>query len=289
MGKIIRAISVDGGIVCCAIDSTDMVAKAEQIHKTSATVTAALGRLMTAASMMGSMLKGKDDSITLRLNGKGPAGSVIAVSDSEGNARGYVQNPVVEIPLNQYGKLDVAGAVGKDGFLYVVKDLGLKDPYIGQTPIVSGEIAEDITQYYAVSEQIPTVCGLGVLVNADLSVLEAGGFLIQLLPGATEEVITRLEDNIKEIPSVTKMLSSGMTPEQIAFRVLNGFEPQVLDTAEVEYRCNCSKERVQKALISLGKEELTQMAGEQEITEVACHFCNQKYYFSRQELLKLAD
>ena len=184
MGKLIRCITSDGSVAALAADSTDVVGKAEKIHVTSAVTTAALGRLLTAASLMGSNMKGTDDSLTLKVNGGGPSGSVIAVADSGGNVRGYVQNPIVEIPLNKYGKLDVGGAVGKDGYLTVMKDLGLKEPYIGQVPLVSGEIAEDITSYYAVSEQIPTVCALGVLVDRDLSVKAAGGFLIQLLPMA---------------------------------------------------------------------------------------------------------
>ena len=233
MAQIVRTISRDGGVVCSAIDSTDIAAEAERIHKTSATVTAALGRLLTAGSLMGSMLKKKEESITLRLSGGGPAGLLLVVSDGEGNVRGTVDNPVVEIPLNSYGKLDVAGAVGREGTLSVVKDLGLKDPYVGQVPIVSGEIAEDITHYYAVSEQIPTVCALGVLVNPELTVRAAGGFLVQLLPGATEEEITRLEENVKALPAISKMIDSGMTPEEIAKKVLAGFEPEVLDRFEV--------------------------------------------------------
>lgn len=287
MAKIVRVISEDGGVVCTAIDSTDIVYEAEQIHKTSAAVTAAIGRLLTAASIMGCNLKGEEDSLTLRLAGNGPAGSIIAVSDYQGNVRGYVQNPIVELPLNQYGKLDVAGVVGKEGTLYVIKDIGLKEPYIGQSPIVSGEIAEDITNYYAVSEQIPTVCGLGVLVNTDLTVLAAGGYLIQLLPGATEETIEKLEKNIDGIPPVTKMVAEGMTPQQIAFRALAGFSPQVLDEFDTKYQCNCSKARVEKALVSLGKEELKRLAAEEEVTEVCCHFCNKKYQFSAKDLLKL--
>jgi molecular chaperone Hsp33 len=224
MGKIVRYITTDGSAFVIAGDTTDMVSKAENIHKTSAVTTAALGRLMTASSMMGVMLKGKDDSVTLRLNGGGPAGVVLAVSDSQGNARGYVENPVVEIPLNDKGKLDVRSAVGTDGFLYVMKDLGLKEPYVGNTQIVSGEIAEDITNYFAVSEQTPTVCALGVLVNPDLSVANAGGFMIQLLPGCPDEIITEIEQSIKDIDSVTTMLSKGMTPDDIAKRAMQGIE-----------------------------------------------------------------
>ena len=287
MGKLIRTIAQDGSAVCIAVDSTDIVAEMERIHKPSATVTAALGRLITAASIMGSMLKNETDSVTVRLSGGGPAGSLIAVSDSHGNPRGYVTNPVVEIPLNQYGKLDVAGAVGKEGTLSVIKDVGLPEMSTGSVPIVSGEIAEDITSYYAISEQTPTVCALGVLVNPDLTVKAAGGYLVQLLPGADEDAISRLEQNIKGIKPISAMVESGMTPEGISNIVLNGFEPQILDRANPVYRCTCSKKRVERALLSIGKEDLKKLAEEQETTEVNCHFCDKKYTFTRTELQDL--
>ena len=289
MGKLIRCITSDGSVAAMAIDSTDIVAAAEQIHVTSAVITAALGRLLTAASLMGSMLKGSDDSITLKINGGGPSGSIVAVSDSKGNVRGYAQEPIVEIPLNKYGKLDVGGAIGKNGYLFVMKDLGLKEPYIGQTPIVSGEIAEDITNYYAVSEQIPTVCALGVLVNPDLTVKVAGGYLIQLLPMADDSTITKLENNIKEIDSVTSMLDTGMTPFEILKRVMDGFDLEILDEETVSYKCNCTRDRVQKALLSVGYDDLIKMAEEDDITELSCHFCNKKYHFTSDEVRKLAE
>ena len=287
MGKLIRCITSCGEVMATAVDTTDIVNRAEQIHKTSAVVTAALGRLLTAGSMMGNMLKGKDDSITLRVNGDGPTGSLIVVSDFNGDVRGYVQNPVVELPLNEKGKLDVGGAVGKNGLLYVLKDLGLKEPFSGSVPLVSGEIAEDITSYYALSEQIPTVCALGVLVNPDLSVKAAGGYIIQLLPAASDKTIDKLEKSIMEMASVTSMLSDGMTPEEIVRTALKEFEVEVLYTQDVEYKCNCSKERVSQALISLGKEELTEMAQEKGETEISCHFCDKVYKFSSNELKKL--
>ena len=288
MSELVRMISVDGTLTVMAVDSTDIINRMEQIHQTSAVTSAALGRLLTAASMMGAVLKGKDHSITLRINGDGPAGSVIAVSDSSGNVRGYVSNPIVEIPLNEKGKLDVAGAVGKDGTLTVMKDLGMKEPYIGQIPIVSGEIAEDITNYYATSEQTPTVCALGVLVNPDLSIKAAGGFIIQLLPTAMDDTIDMVEECIKGIPSVTQMLTDGMTPEQICRSVLRLFELDFLDSSNPEYRCNCSKDRVAKALLTLGKEELREMAGDP-VTEISCHFCDKRYRFTPEEVLKLAE
>lgn len=284
MGKLIRCISVDGQVSVMAVDSTDMVSRAERIHEPSAVVTAALGRLLTAASMMGASLKGEKDSVTLRMNGNGPAGSVIAVSDSHGNARGYAANPVVEIPLNAKGKLDVAGAVGTQGTLYVMKDLGLRDPYIGQTPIVSGEIAEDITSYFAVSEQIPTVCALGVLVNPDLSVKAAGGFMIQLLPFADDSAINAVEKSLENIESVTAMISRGMTPLEICRRALKEMELDVLDETEVSYVCNCSEEKVKQALISTGRDALTEMAEDVKNTEVCCHFCDKKYIFTPQDM-----
>ena len=287
MGKLIRCITSCGEVMATAVDTTDIVGKAEQIHKTSAVVTAALGRLLTAGSMMGNMLKGKDDSITLRINGDGPTGSLIVVSDFNGDVRGYVQNPVVELPLNAKGKLDVGGAVGKNGLLYVLKDLGLKEPFSGSVPLVSGEIAEDITSYYALSEQIPTVCALGVLVNPDLTVKAAGGYIIQLLPAASDKTIDKLEKSIMKMASVTSMLSSGMTPEEIVKTALKDFEVEVLYTQDIEYKCNCSKERVSKALISLGKEELTEMAQEKDDIEISCHFCDKVYKFTPNELKKL--
>lgn len=288
MGKLIRCITSNGQVMATAVDTTDIVNRAEQIHTTSAVVTAALGRLLTAASMMGNMLKGRDNSLTLRIQGGGPVGSLIAVSDFNGDVRGYVTNPVVELPLNDKGKLDVGTAVGKEGNLYVIKDLGLKDPYNGTVPLVSGEIAEDITAYYALSEQTPTVCALGVLVNPDLSVKCAGGYIIQLLPAAEEATIDKLEDGIKDIESVTKMLMDGMTPEDIIRRALKNFETEVLYEQNIEYKCNCSKQRVEKALISMGKEELESMAAEMDGAEINCHFCDKVYKFTKGEIAALA-
>lgn len=287
MGKIVRYITEDGSAFVIACDSTDMVAQMERIHKTSATVTAGLGRLITATSMMGDMLKSKDDSITVRINGGGPCGDMIAVSDYQGNARAYVQNPIVEIPLNEIGKLDVKGAVGTDGQLYVVKDIGLKEPYVGQTPIVSGEIAEDITNYFATSEQTPSVCALGVLVNPDLSVKRAGGFIIQLLPSCPDEVISLIEKSISDIPSVTQMLEDGFTADDIAKRALKGINIDKLDESTMSYKCNCSKARVENALISTGLQNLTEMAESDEDTEVDCHFCDKKYVFKPSDIKAL--
>ena len=287
MGILKRAISKDASAVSMALDATDIVNEIEKIHQTSAVVTAALGRLSIAASMMGFGLKGKDDSISLKIDGGGPAGMLIAVSDGMGNVKSYVQNPVVEIPLNSVGKLDVAGAVGKDGTLTISKDLGLKEPYCGMVPIVSGEIGEDIANYFVSSEQVPTVCGLGVLVNPDLSVKCAGGFLIQLLPFADENCISTIENNVSKIKSVTDLFSSGKKPEEIALELLEGLEPNLLDESNPEYKCDCSRERTERILAGLGSEELKKLADEQPVTEVCCHFCGKKYTFSSAELLAL--
>lgn len=287
MARLTRAISKDGSVMAIAIDSTDIAAKIENIHKTSAVITAATGRLATAASMMGCMLKGENDSLTLRLSGGGPVGSIIAVSDSKGNVKAYPTNPVVELPLNSKGKLDVAGAVGTDGYLSVVRDLGLKEPYIGQTPIVSGEIAEDITSYYAVSEQVPTVCALGVLVNPDLTVRSAGGFLVQLLPFADESAIAEIEKNINAIKPVSTMIDEGLTPPDICKLLLKNLEPEILDESMPVYRCDCSKERIERALISMGREQLKELIEEDNGTEVCCHFCDKKYRYSKEDLENL--
>ncbi len=288
MGQLLRAISKNGGVACYVAQTTDVVARAEQIHTTSAVVTAALGRLLTAASIMGSTLKSEEASVTLRMMGDGPVGALIAVADWEGNVRGYAANPVVELPLNSFGKLDVGGAVGHTGTLSVVKDLGMGDPYVGQVPIVSGEIAEDITSYFAVSEQIPTVCALGVLVNPDLTVAAAGGYVAQLLPGAAEEDIARLEANIQKIPAISGLFAKGETPVQVMERVMEGLEPQILEETQVEYRCGCSRQRVERALASIPKEELLAMAEDPKETEVCCHFCDRKYYFTPEQLRELA-
>lgn len=287
MGKIVRCITVDGSVACMATDSTDIVSEMERIHKTSAVNTAALGRLLTGASLMGDMLKNRDDSLTLRINGSGPAGQLVAVSDSSGNVRGYIENPVVEIPLNSKGKLDVAGAVGHEGYLTVVKDMGMKEPYVGQVPIISGEIAEDITSYYAVSEQIPTVCALGVLVNPDLTVKAAGGFLINVLPFADDSVLDKLENAISELEPVTQMLINGLIPEDICRHVMKGFELDILDESDTSYKCTCSRERMERALISLGKKELEELSEDPE-TEISCDFCKRSYKFTSSQINALA-
>ena len=287
MGKLLRAITTDGAVLATVLDSTDMCSHAEQIHQSSATVTAAIGRLLTAASMMGAALKNDGDTVTLRISGKGPAGTVIAVSDAFGNARVSVVNPIVELPLNAQGKLDVGGAIGADGFLSVIRDSGVGEPQAGYSPIVSGEIGEDLTYFFAKSEQVPTVCALGVLVAPNLSVQAAGGYLLQLLPGAGEDTIERLEKTLTDVPAVSSMINDGFSGREILDRALAGFSYEVIEEREVAYRCDCSRERVERVLISLGREELGRLAREQEITNVECHFCEKNYAFTGPQLLDL--
>nr|MCR5717470.1 Hsp33 family molecular chaperone HslO [Oscillospiraceae bacterium] len=262
------------------------VSKIEQYHKPSAVVTAALGRLATAASLMGYGQKNEGDQLTLRVDGDGQIGSMVVVADSWGNVKCCADQYIVEIPLNAKGKLDVGGAVGM-GTLSVIKDLGLKEPYVGTIPLVSGEIAEDIANYYVTSEQIPTVLSLGVLVAPDLSVQCAGGFLIQLLPFADESCIPILEKNIAEMPHFTEMLKAGMTAEDIVLKCLDGLEPNLLDEAEPQYFCDCSRERTSRILISIGNDELNRLAETGENIEVCCHFCDKKYIFTPEEILSL--
>ena len=283
--NLLRGISENGGVVFYGVDSTDIVREMERLHKTSAVTTAALGRLLTAAAMMGAMLKGGRDTVTLQVNGGGPAGRLLAVADGSGHVKGYVQHPVVELPPRADGHLDVGGAVGKDGTLDVIRDLGLREPYIGQVPLVSGEIAEDVTRYFAISEQTPTVCALGVLVNADLSVQCAGGFIVQLLPGATEEEITQLEKNIAAMPAVTALLAQGKSVRDMLDMALDSFAPDVLDTSAAVYRCDCSEERVQRMLRSLGRKEVERLRDEDPRAEVDCQFCDKVYHVDLNELL----
>ncbi len=283
--NMVRAISENGGIVICAIDSTEIVRDMERIHKTSAVVSAALGRMLTAASLMGSWMKNPQDNLTLRMAGGGPAGVILAISDGDSNVRGYATYSGIELPLKANGKLDVGAAVGTNGTLSVMKDLGMKEPYIGQVPIVSGEIAEDVTAYYAASEQTPTVCSLGVLVNTDLSIQCAGGYLLQLLPGATEAEIAQIEANIKDLPQVTQLLSQGGSPYDMINTALKGFAPQILEEKTAEYMCKCSREKTEDILVGIGKEELLEMQKEDNNAKVECHFCNKTYLFNLEELI----
>lgn len=285
--QLVRGNSMDGAIRVFAAVSTDLVNEAQRIHHTYPVATAALGRTLTAAAIMGAGLKNEDDSITIQFKGDGPIERVIAVTDAKSFVRGYVGNPYVDLPLSEKGKLDVGRAVGK-GQLSVVRDLGLKEPYIGQVPIVTGEIAEDLTYYYAASEQIPTAMSLGVLVGTDNRAIAAGGFMLQLMPEADEALAAALEEKMKTIPPVTKMITDGMTAENILFAVTDGFD-MLMDNHIItpEYRCKCSKERMERALISIGKEELESIIKEQGEAELSCQFCDNKYRFTKAELEKL--
>lgn len=284
MDQIVRVIAKDAPVKAMAITGRALVERARQIHKTLPVVTAALGRSLMACSMMGDQLKGEGASVTLRIKGDGPMGSLTAVSDAQGNVRGFVQNPAVVLPLRPDGKLDVGGAVGK-GTLTVIKDLEMKEPYVGMVPLQTGEIAEDVTAYFAVSEQIPTACALGVLVDKDQSVLRAGGYLIQLLPGASEEDIEKVEEGVAKLGAVTAaLMREGMDAETLLRQVLPGFELETLERHPVEYKCYCSRERVVKALVSLGPDELRTLIEEQGKAELTCQFCDAVYEFSREEL-----
>ena len=282
--EIIRMLAKDAPVRASAITAKDMVERARQIHKTLPVATAALGRALMAASMMGDQLKEEDGSVTLRVKGDGPLGGITAVSDSAGNARGYVANPLVDLPLKGPAKLDVGSAVGHTGSLTVIKDLCLKEPYVGTVPLVSGEIAEDITSYFAESEQIPTACALGVLVDVDQSVLCAGGYLIQLLPGADDAAISAIERGIERVGPVTEALRGGLDARALLGRVLSEFQLEELSAEPVAYRCYCSRERVTRALISMGREELESLIREQGRAELTCQFCDKVYSFTKEEL-----
>lgn len=290
MDKILRTITSDGSLMASAIDSSQIVYTAQRIHGLSKTACAALGRLLTGASLMGNLLKTEGASLTLKINGGGPLGNLVAISDAHGNVRGYVDHPEVELPLKPNGKIDVGGGVGNQGRLAVIRDLGEKEPYIGQVELISGEIAEDLTNYYASSEQIPTVCALGVLVDKESGeAMLSGGLLIQALPGADNAALDRLERNIAKLDSVTTMLAKGLTPEEMCRAALEGFEVEILDQAPVHYVCNCSKERFARGLLTLGSRELLSLHGdEREEVETVCHYCNKKYVFTKAEIADLA-
>ena len=282
--RIIRAITSDGLVQAAAICSRDLTERARQIHKTLPVATAALGRALSGASLMGNALKGRGASLTLQIKGGGPLGTVLAVSDPEGNVRGYVTNPQVDLPLRADGKLDVGRAVGSEGTITVIKDLHMKEPYVGTVDLLGGEIAEDIAGYFVESEQIPTACALGVLVDRDQSVKSAGGYLIQLMPGAGEDTIARVEGGVMAAGNVSAMLERDPDPEHMLRTVLSDFEVKILESDPVEYRCACSRERVERALISLGKGELESMLREQGGCELTCQFCDSVYRVTAQDL-----
>ncbi len=283
---IVRGTAADNQIRVFAATTRNMVEHARQIHNTSPVATAALGRLMTAGAMMGSMMKGEKDILTLQIKASGPINGITVTADSKANVKGYVGNPDVIIPANDKGKLDVAGAVGI-GILNVIKDIGMKEPYVGQTALQTSEIAEDLTYYFATSEQIPSSVGLGVLMNKDNTVRQAGGFIIQVMPFAEDEVITALENKLSTVSSITSMLDAGMTPENILEELFEGLSLDIMDKVPTAFSCNCSRERVEKALISVGKSEIQSMIDDNEPIEMNCHFCNTKYVFEVEELKKI--
>ena len=280
---IVRATAAGAQIRAFACTTRELVETARRAHDTSPVVTAALGRLLSAGAMMGSMQKGEEDLVTLQIKGDGPVQGLLVTADSKGGVKGYANVPDVILPANDKGKLDVAGAVGS-GTLSVIKDMGLKEPYVGQTLLQTSEIAEDLTYYFAASEQVPSSVGLGVLMERDNTVRQAGGFIVQLMPFAEDGVIDRLERNLSGITSVTAMQDAGDTPERMLERILEGLDCQVTDTRPVAFSCNCSKERIEKVLISLGKKEIKDMIDEGQEVEVNCHFCNTHYRFSVEEL-----
>ncbi len=285
--EIVRAITGNGLVKAAAITGRDIVERARNIHKLLPMGTAALGRTLLGASLMGDMLKEEQGSLTLQIRGGGPLGTILAVSDCGGNVRGYVQNPQVELMEKSPGKLDVGAAVGLDGTLTVIKDIGLKEPYVGSIGLFSGEIADDLAMYFVESEQIPTACALGVLVGLDQSVTAAGGYLIQLLPGAGEDMIEAIEAGVRAMGSVSHALAGGLDGEGLLRAVLPGFQLEILEKHPVEYRCCCSRDRVSRALISIGRKDLTELIQEQGQAELTCQFCDQVYRFSRQELEQL--
>ena len=286
---LVRGMTMDGFVKVVAIRSTDLVRRAAQIHGTTPNATAALGRALTAASMMGNMQKVDDGSMTLQIRGGGPIGTITCVSDPQGNVRGCVTEPVVPLVEKHPGKLDVGATVGTDGTLTVIRDLGMKEPYIGSVPLVSGEIGDDVTAYFAQSEQIPTACALGVLVDRDQSVKVAGGYLIQLLPGAPEEVIDALEEGIRKAGAVTAMLEAGLAPEDILGQVCGSLGVVFMENTQVGYKCYCTRDRVTAALISLGREELEQIRGEGKPFPVECQFCDTVYTFTPEDVAELLE
>lgn len=285
---IVRATAGEHQIRAFAATTREMVEQARQAHNTSPVATAALGRLLTAGSMMGVMMKGEDDLLTLKIQGSGPIEGLTVTADSKGDVKGYVYNPGVMLPPSQAGKLDVGGAVG-EGVLSVIKDIGLKEPYVGQTILVGGEIAEDLTYYYAASEQTPSSVALGVLMNKNNTVKQAGGFIIQLLPGASEAIIESLEKKLGEITSITELLDEGNTPEMILEHILGEFGLEMMEQVPTRFYCNCDKARVEKALVSIGRKELREMIDEGKSIEVNCHFCNKNYEFTVEDLEMLHE
>ncbi|EOD00908.1 Hsp33 family molecular chaperone HslO [Caldisalinibacter kiritimatiensis] len=286
---VIRAIDKEKSIRIFIATTTNVVEDARKIHNTSPTVTAALGRTLTASAIMGFMMKGEKDKLTLKIRGNGPIGNIIAVSNNKGEIKGYVQNPSADLPTRSDGKLDVGGVVGRSGKLTVIRDLGLKEPYIGQSNLITGEIGDDLAQYFVTSEQQPSAVALGVLVDKDLSTKAAGGFILQVLPNIQEENLVKLEQKINKLESISKYIDKGYTPEELLERLFGEFQMEIKDKKEIKYTCDCSRERLEGVLISVGEEELKKMIAEDGEAEVVCHFCNTKYHFNKEELEKLLE
>ena len=286
--ELIRAIGADGAVRAFVTYTKDMVQQARTLHHTAPVATAALGRLLTAGCMMGSTLKEEKDLITLQIRGDGPLQGIVVTADSKGRTKGYVFQPNVEIPNKCKGKLDVSGAIG-NGVLRIIKDIGMKEPYSGEIELVTGEIAEDLTYYFAQSEQTPSAVGLGVLVDRDTSVKQAGGFIVQLMPDTEEEIVAQLEKNISEIPYITDLYDMGKTPEDILAMLLKGLEPKITDRTDICFYCNCTRERVEKALISIGKQELEKIIEEDKQATLHCHFFAKEYHFEQNELISLLE
>lgn len=283
---LVKALGFNGQVRAYAVSTTETIAEAQRRHYTWPTASAALGRTMTAGVMLGAMLKG-DEKMTIKIDGGGPIGSILVDSNAKGEVRGYVTNPQTHFDLNEHGKLDVRKAVGTDGMLSIVKDIGLKDYFTGQTAIVSGEIGDDFTYYLVTSEQVPSSVGVGVLVNPDNSIKAAGGFILQLMPNTEEETIVAIEERLKVIPPISKLIDAGLTPEDILEELLGKENVQVLEKMPVSFKCQCSRERIENALISLGKDEIRQIIDEEGQAEANCHFCNQNYHFTKEELEQL--
>lgn len=285
---LVKALAFDGEVRAYSVRTTNTVSEAQRRHDTWRTASAALGRSLTAGTMMGAMLKG-DQKLTIKVEGNGPIGPILVDAHANGDVRGYVTNPHVDFEGTEQGKLRVYQAVGTEGFVTVIKDIGMREPFIGQSPIVSGELGEDFTYYFAVSEQTPSSVGVGVLVNGDDSVLAAGGFILQIMPGAQEETISFIEDRLQKIPPVSTLIEQGLSPEELLYAVLGEDKVKVLETMDVQFNCTCSRERIESVLISLGKTELEQIREEEEETEVHCHFCNERYKFSKEDVTNLIE
>ncbi|WP_318582931.1 redox-regulated molecular chaperone HslO [Bacillus paranthracis] len=285
---LVKALAFDGEVRAYSVRTTNTVSEAQRRHDTWRTASAALGRSLTAGTMMGAMLKG-DQKLTIKVEGNGPIGPILVDAHANGDVRGYVTNPHVDFEGTEQGKLRVYQAVGTEGFVTVIKDIGMREPFIGQSPIVSGELGEDFTYYFAVSEQTPSSVGVGVLVNGDDSILAAGGFILQIMPGAQEETISFIEERLQKIPPVSTLIEQGLSPEELLYAVLGEDKVKVLETMDVKFNCTCSRERIESVLISLGKTELEQVREEEEETEVHCHFCNERYKFSKEDITNLIE